>query len=203
MFSESLKELRNRKQLSIKELSELTKVPTRLIRDYEAGKSLPSDNILERFCDYFKVDKSNLLPEEEAKLFYSSRIVRNENKISRKKNISGILIYSFSILLCFGMISFVFIPYGEQCHCVFNEVGKCYYQTFEMSWLYCLKNKQYDYEFMVFVLCIVGFLITINVLSVIFKRTKVLFWILSALLTALCLILFFFASLIPMLYKAC
>jgi transcriptional regulator with XRE-family HTH domain len=204
MFAESLKELRNRKELSIKELSEITKVPVKLLKKYEAGKALPSDDILGRICNYFKVDKNNLLPKEEARIFYSQVVKKDLDNDKKKLLIPGIIIYSVCLLLYVIMIILVFVPLGEHCIGVYNPEKDRYISTMiQISWVYCLTNKMYDYKFMTLVLVLLGLCPGLSIYSFIQKRTKVLFWILNIVLVLICVILFLIASFIPFAYKAC
>ena len=60
-FSENLKQLRQAKQLSQKQLAQLLKVDQRTISAWETGVCEPSFHILSKLCEIFDESFDNIL----------------------------------------------------------------------------------------------------------------------------------------------
>lgn len=60
-FSENLKQLRQEKQLSQKQLAQILKVDQRTISAWETGICEPSFSILAKLCDIFDETFDNIL----------------------------------------------------------------------------------------------------------------------------------------------
>ncbi|MFA5576323.1 MAG: helix-turn-helix domain-containing protein [Tissierellaceae bacterium] len=67
MFSGILKELRENKNITQKELAKYLNITDRNIRYYETGDRIPSTDILEKIADYFDVSVDYLLGRTSVK----------------------------------------------------------------------------------------------------------------------------------------
>ena len=63
-FSTILKELRTKEKLSQEALGNIIHVSRSSVAKYENGLGLPSEDVINALCDYFKVDKNYLFPKE-------------------------------------------------------------------------------------------------------------------------------------------
>ena len=65
MFKEKIKELRENKNISRKELARLLQVSRKLVVKWERGQSIPCKNNLKKICEFFAVNEEILLNREE------------------------------------------------------------------------------------------------------------------------------------------
>ena len=65
MFKEKLKELRENKNISPKELARQLQVSRKLVVKWERGQSIPCNNDLKKICELFAVNEEILLNREE------------------------------------------------------------------------------------------------------------------------------------------
>ena len=64
-FSQILRELRIKENLSQEALGSIVHVSRSAIAKYENGLGLPSEEVIESLCNYFKITKDELFPKNE------------------------------------------------------------------------------------------------------------------------------------------
>ena len=80
-FSEILRELRTSNNLSQEGLGQIVHVSRSSIAKYENGLGLPSEEVIQALCDYFKVNKDYLFPKEHVEsLITEKNIIINKQK---------------------------------------------------------------------------------------------------------------------------
>ena len=94
-FRNKLKELRNKNNLTQKELADKIFVSRSAIAKWENGLGLPSDDLLEALCNEFNVSKNELLCNKEEEENY----VKKNNIIFKQKGFIIGLLSSVSLLL--------------------------------------------------------------------------------------------------------
>ena len=102
-FSEILRELRIKENLSQEALGNIVHVSRSAIAKYENGLGLPSEEVIEALCKYFKVDKDYLFPREDVEHL----IVDKNKKIKFLKVFIMTLIILISLFLCHTIYYFV------------------------------------------------------------------------------------------------
>ncbi|MBR6516286.1 MAG: helix-turn-helix transcriptional regulator [Bacilli bacterium] len=75
-FGEILRELRIKENLSQEALGNIVHVSRSAIAKYENGLGLPSKEVIDALCKYFKVDKDYLFPKEEIEKVIVSKNIR-------------------------------------------------------------------------------------------------------------------------------
>ena len=95
-FSEILRELRIKENLSQEALGNIVHVSRSAIAKYENGLGLPSEEVIEALCKYFKVDKDYLFPRKDVEHL----IVEKNKKIKFLKVFIMTLIILISLFLC-------------------------------------------------------------------------------------------------------
>ena len=102
-FSEILRELRIKENLSQEALGNIVHVSRSAIAKYENGLGLPSEEVIEALCKYFKVDKDYLFPREDVEHL----IVDKNKKIKFLKVFIMTLIILIFLFLCYTIYYFV------------------------------------------------------------------------------------------------
>lgn len=103
-FSEILRDLRNREKLSQEALGNIVHVSRSAIAKYENGLGLPSEEVIEALCKYFKVDKEYLFPKEDVE-----QIITKKNIIINNQKKRHILITLLLLLIIIMLTSFLII----------------------------------------------------------------------------------------------
>lgn len=105
-FSQVLKELRNNKGLSQEALGRIVNVSRSAIAKYENGLGLPSEDVIEALCSYFKVDKEYLFPKENLE-----EIIVSKNKKIKSQKIAVIMSACLLFLVVFiGLMNLIPSP---------------------------------------------------------------------------------------------
>ena len=100
-FSEILRELRIKENLSQEALGNIVHVSRSAIAKYENGLGLPSEEVIEALCKYFKVDKDYLFPKEDVEQL----LIEKNNTIRSKKMIIFTLISIIILMISVFLIS--------------------------------------------------------------------------------------------------
>lgn len=95
-FSEILRELRIKEKLSQEALGNIVHVSRSAIAKYENGLGLPSEEVIQALCNYFKVDKDYLFPKEDVE-----QLIIDKNKIiyKQKKRYLFITLFLCAVVL--------------------------------------------------------------------------------------------------------
>lgn len=106
-FSEILRELRSKENLSQEALGNIVHVSRSAIAKYENGLGLPSEEVIEALCKYFKVEKDYLFPKEDVEqLITEKNIIINKQKkrhLIITLSLSLIIIILVSLLIIFNV----------------------------------------------------------------------------------------------------
>ena len=103
-FSEILRELRIKENLSQEALGNIVHVSRSAIAKYENGLGLPSEEVIEALCKYFNVDKDYLFPKEDVEQLITEKniIINNQKKrqliITLSLSLIIVLLVSFLII---------------------------------------------------------------------------------------------------------
>ena len=111
MFSERLKELRIRKNLTQEELANEIFVSRAAISKWERGKGIPSEANLEQLCSFFQIEDKYLLCQEDFEIEF-----KNRNNIKKIVMFLPLCLLSFVFLLLSAIKFFHFLrvgPYQE------------------------------------------------------------------------------------------
>lgn len=103
-FANILKQLRKSKDLSQEELGKLVHVSRSAIAKYENGLGLPSEDVVTSLCNFFEIEKDQLMPKEKIE-----EVIVDKNKKIKKQKIA-IIISSCLIVLLIAiniLISFI------------------------------------------------------------------------------------------------
>lgn len=103
-FGKILKELRVKENLSQEALGNIVHVSRSAIAKYENGLGLPSKEVVDELCKYFKVDNDYLFPKENVE-----QLITEKNIIINKQKIMHLLITFLLLLIIFILISFLII----------------------------------------------------------------------------------------------
>ena len=81
-FSDILRDLRKKENLSQEALGNIVHVSRSAIAKYENGLGLPSDEVIQALCNYFKVDKEYLFPKDDVEQLITEKniIINNQKK---------------------------------------------------------------------------------------------------------------------------
>ena len=105
-FSEILRELRSKENLSQEALGNIVHVSRSAIAKYENGLGLPSEEVIEALCKYFKVEKDYLFPKEDVEQLITEKniIINNQKKrhLIITLSLSLIIIILVSLLIIFN-----------------------------------------------------------------------------------------------------
>lgn len=101
-FKNILKELRQKENLSQEALGNIIHVSRSSIAKYENGLGLPSDEVVNEICVFFKVDRDYLFPKQNIE-----QLIIDKNIKINKQRKSHIIITSFLLLIIFFLIIFV------------------------------------------------------------------------------------------------
>ena len=106
-FSEILRELRSKENLSQEALGNIVHVSRSAIAKYENGLGLPSEEVIEALCKYFKVEKDYLFPKEDVEQLITEKniIINNQKKrhLIITLSLSLIIIILISLLIIFNV----------------------------------------------------------------------------------------------------
>ena len=97
-FSEILRDLRNKEKLSQEALGNIVHVSRSAIAKYENGLGLPSEEVIEALCKYFKVDKEYLFPKEDVEQIITKKNIIINNQ--KKRHILITLLLFVTITIC-------------------------------------------------------------------------------------------------------
>ena len=89
-FSEILRELRIKENLSQEALGNIVHVSRSAIAKYENGLGLPSGEVIEALCKYFNVDKDYLFPKKRISKIW---IIISHHFLDNKKHENKLLSY--------------------------------------------------------------------------------------------------------------
>lgn len=103
-FSEILRELRTSNNLSQEGLGQIVHVSRSSIAKYENGLGLPSEEVIQALCDYFKVNKDYLFPKEHVE-----SLITEKNIIINKQKKRLFFITLFLSLLVITLLIFISI----------------------------------------------------------------------------------------------
>ena len=155
-FSAILKELRVNNNLTQEALGEIVHVSRSAIAKYENGLGVPSSEVIELLCKYFKVTKEELFPKEEVEHL----IVEKNKKIKLFKILLIVLTILFSLFLCYTIYYFVneAIIYKQDLDKNISEVEKYHnissydIKFMEMNFEDTVKSRvYYNYDHNLFV----------------------------------------------------
>lgn len=102
-FSQILRELRIKENLSQEALGSIVHVSRSAIAKYENGLGLPSEEVIESLCNYFKITKDDLFPKNEVEHL----IVEKNKKIKFLKVLLMSLLILVALFLCYTIYYFV------------------------------------------------------------------------------------------------
>lgn len=104
-FGEILKELRINEKLSQAALADIIHVSRSAIAKYENGLGLPSEEVIQALCRYFKVDKDYLFPKENVEQLITEKNIIINNQKRRYRIITLSLLLIIITLIPFLIIS--------------------------------------------------------------------------------------------------
>lgn len=106
-FSEILRELRIRENLSQEALGNIVHVSRSAIAKYENGLGLPSEEVIQALCNYFKVNEDYLFPKEHVEQLITEKniIINNQKKrhLIITLSLSLVIIILISFLIIFNV----------------------------------------------------------------------------------------------------
>ena len=117
-FSEILRELRIKESLSQEALVNIVHVSRSAIAKYENGLGLPSEEVIESLCKYFKIDKDYLFPTEDVE-----KLITEKNKIINSQKRRHCLITLFlSLIIIILIVLLVIINIDDNKEIVLDDL---------------------------------------------------------------------------------
>ena len=111
MFSDKLSNLRRSRGLTQEELASELFISRSMIAKYETGKAYPTNDILQKIADYFKISGAELVQREELINEHSKAL--EDNIVKKQKLVTVVAIIGVLILCTVGVLSVIEIDATE------------------------------------------------------------------------------------------